>query len=157
MQLNKELHKPINIRQLKAGYTGVALILLLPLLVLIILVLFIGMIINTRRQKAVAARSMEPVYIGNDIRTNRDGEEISSIQSFHKSIQTDEGFIVITDKVTGDHIHRLKCVWLKEEYFDKKVLQNRNEYGRYYWFENYTDATRRFPDAVPCGHCKPHV
>lgn len=62
------------------------------------------------------------------------------IEDFREAKKLNTGFIVITDKITGNVVHKPSCVWVKEDNFIKKVLANNNDNGGYFWIKN-KDAT----------------
>ena len=70
---------------------------------------------------------------GGSSKMSTESREIRSIEDFREAKKLNAGFIVITDKITGNVVHNPSCVWVKEENFIKKVISNNNENGSYYW------------------------
>jgi hypothetical protein len=62
--------------------------------------------------------------------------------------------IVITDTATGTKSHRPECMWVDEQHFVRKVLDNGGRNGRYYAVDSAEEARSSFA-AVPCGICSP--
>jgi len=62
--------------------------------------------------------------------------------------------IVITDNATGNRVHRSDCIWVDEEHFARKVLENGGRNGRYYAVASVEEARRLFASS-PCGVCTP--
>ena len=60
--------------------------------------------------------------------------------------------IVITDSATGNKLHRPECVWVDEQHFVRKVLDNGKRNGRYYAVDSAEDARSSFA-AVACHVC----
>lgn len=70
--------------------------------------------------------------------------QITTLSEFSSYKKAKEGFIVVTDTANGDSIHRCWCKWLKDDYFYKKVIENGNKNGRYFWYDSYEDASSNF-------------
>lgn len=58
------------------------------------------------------------------------------MKQFSEIIEKGEGYIIITDDKTGNHIHRPNCSSVTEENFRKKVLDSKCKEGHYYWIDN---------------------
>jgi len=81
--------------------------------------------------------------------------EIKSEEEFRKLIQKKEGIILITDNVTGDHVHLTTCDNVAEKNFVEKVIANNNKNGRYFWgstTSSFNSASTKF---TACTNCKP--
>lgn len=76
--------------------------------------------------------------------------ELRTMEDFREVKKLDTGFIVITDKLTGNKVHIPSCVWVKEDNFIKKVISNNGDIGSYYWIAN-RDADRW--NATSCRKC----
>lgn len=66
------------------------------------------------------------------------------------------GFVVIVDNKNqeDDKIHYPHCYTVTEEAFIKKVLDNNNDNGNYFYTDTIGEAETEF-DARPCRKCKP--
>ena len=80
--------------------------------------------------------------------------EVSTIRQFRRVTSRDAGYIVITDGAYPAHIHRSDCPWLRERYFEQKVIRSDCRHGRYYWVANKRIARSQL-DAEPCEKCHP--
>ena len=57
--------------------------------------------------------------------------ELRTLAEFHAARNRNER-IYITDHANGDKVHASACSHVKDEYFQKKVVDNSNSNGRYY-------------------------
>jgi hypothetical protein len=78
--------------------------------------------------------------------------EICTIHEFRRFAARDPGFIVITDSAYPAHVHRSDCPWLRERYFEAKVIRNQSRNGNYYWVPS-VGAARSQLGAVRCEKC----
>ena len=80
--------------------------------------------------------------------------KIQTLEEFRKikSLSADE-FIVVIDYATGDTVHIVRCVFVKESDFETKVLENKEKFGEYYHFETYEEAKQRIPSISICKFC----
>ena len=83
----------------------------------------------------------------------KSGSEITTLQEFNK-IKDECGFVIITDKDTGDHIHKTTCRTVKDDKFSEKVISNKKKYGQYFWYDSYSQAQVKYPRILVCKICK---
>jgi len=85
----------------------------------------------------------------------RSGEQITELDEFRRALASEDGVIVIQDRVRPAPIaHRPRCVYVKERWFIEKILSNYGKNGRYYWFTRVESARSRL-GADPCSTCLP--
>ncbi len=80
--------------------------------------------------------------------------EVSTIRQFRRLTSRDAGFIVITDSAYPPRFHTTECPWLRERYFEMKVIRSDCRHGRYYWVANKRIARSQL-GAEPCEKCHP--
>jgi hypothetical protein len=69
--------------------------------------------------------------------------QINEVDVLNQRIIEIFGFIIITDKHTGDKVHMPDCSFVKESSFLKKVKDNKEENGMYYWTSNLIEALEK--------------
>ncbi|MBS4209515.1 hypothetical protein [Bacillus sp. FJAT-50079] len=80
--------------------------------------------------------------------------KITKLEQFEKVKKNGIGYIVITDKPTKTQtLHRSKCPHVDVRNFTKKVIDNREENGSYYWYRDKRVAIQE-RDPVECLVCK---
>jgi hypothetical protein len=79
-------------------------------------------------------------------------KRLDTLEEFREALRR-PGVIVITDASTGTKIHSRTCTYLKEEWFERKVIRGRGRTGRYWWVREARTAQERFPRAVRCAAC----
>jgi len=84
----------------------------------------------------------------------RSVREVRTIREFRRFARRDTGFIVITDSSYPPHVHRPDCAFLRERYFEAKVIRSRGRNGQYYWVPSKSIARSEL-DAQPCEKCRP--
>ena len=70
-------------------------------------------------------------------------KEIKTKAEFEEVVRNNEGYVIITDTVNPDRIHRLPCDYITLGNFEEKVIKNRSKNGHYYWTN----------DIGFCSHC----
>jgi hypothetical protein len=64
------------------------------------------------------------------------------------------GYITITDKPTkAVKVHAVNCPHVSKANFTKKVIENKEENGHYYWMETVKEAISEL-QAEPCLVCR---
>ena len=81
-------------------------------------------------------------------------KEIKTLEEFREIQKKEEGYIVIADIAFPNKIHEPSCSFVKEEYFEEKVIRNRCKNGHYYWVNNVRFAKEQW-NADPCPICNP--
>lgn len=81
-------------------------------------------------------------------------KEILTLEEFDQVISRNTGYIVITDKANQIRIHRVNCKHLRCDWFETKVVTNKNRNGSYYWGADYYGLIMRFAP-LTCSWCKP--
>ena len=71
-------------------------------------------------------------------------KEIETLEEFREIVRKNEGYIVITDIANTNKIHRPSCRWVREEYFEEKVIKNKCRNGHYYWTNNIKFAQKKW-------------
>jgi hypothetical protein len=98
---------------------------------------------------AVTKRASES---GDDMNAGESNwHEIRTVEEFRRVLAEGRGHVVITDNANPNKIHNPSCKWLKEAYFQEKVVENDCRNGHYYWTDDPGFAThewkaRRCPD-----------
>ena len=80
--------------------------------------------------------------------------EVTTIRQFRRLTSRSGGLIVITDGPYPPRVHTTDCSWLRERYFEMKVIRNRCRNGRYFWVPNKRLARSQI-GAEPCEKCHP--
>jgi hypothetical protein len=80
--------------------------------------------------------------------------EVVTIRQFRRLTARSDGLIVITDAAYPPRVHTTDCPWLRERYFEMKVIRNRRRNGRYFWAPNKRLARSQL-GAAPCEKCRP--
>lgn len=79
--------------------------------------------------------------------------QITTIADFERLV-AGSGYITITDKPTKvARVHAVSCPHVSSANFSKKVIENKEENGRYYWTETVHEAISEL-QAEPCLVCK---
>jgi hypothetical protein len=86
-----------------------------------------------------------------------DGEvrELRSVPEFEAAIASGAGLLVVTDRSTPTHVHRIGCAAIQMQHFVTKVVTNGAKRGRYYHSPGMDAITARFRSARCCGVCHP--
>ena len=71
-------------------------------------------------------------------------KEIKTLEEFREIVRKNEGYIVITDIANTNKIHRPSCRWVREEYFEERVIKNKCRNGHYYWTNNIKFAQKKW-------------
>lgn len=80
--------------------------------------------------------------------------KILTVDDFEKIKRNGLGYIVITDKPNSTkRLHRVNCPHIDKNKFIQKVIENKEENGSYYWFEDKLNALNEL-DAEDCLVCK---
>ena len=82
--------------------------------------------------------------------------EITTLEQFKKVKSNKVGFIVIVDNYNQEDnkIHTPDCRTVMEEGFQKKVLNNNNKTGNYFYSDTIEEAKTKI-GARECKICKP--
>ena len=79
---------------------------------------------------------------------------VLSKENFEKLKDAREGYIVITDKPNKtSKLHQVGCPYVNIMSFTKKVVENQEENGSYYWFKDKKEALSE-AKADECLVCK---
>lgn len=70
--------------------------------------------------------------------------EIKTLEEFREGMKKGEGYVVITDTANPNKVHKPSCPWVKEEYFEEKVVQNKCRNGHYYWTDKIDFAKKKW-------------
>jgi len=81
--------------------------------------------------------------------------ELRTLPDFESAVATGLGFLVVTDRSTPTHVHRVKCPAVQVQHFVTKVVTNGGKRGRYYQCEGIDAIQTRFRSARLCGVCHP--
>lgn len=81
--------------------------------------------------------------------------KITSLSEFQRLKLEDVGYVVITRKNAPSHAHSMRCRFVKDDDFQKKIIINKCKNGEYFWFNLITDAINEFPELIGCRHCNP--
>jgi hypothetical protein len=76
--------------------------------------------------------------------------EIRTLEDFRRRKSEGKGYILVTDSANGNKIHSPGCMYVKEEYFTKKVVEGHNKNGRYYWAATKDAASAKAPNTRSC-------
>lgn len=79
--------------------------------------------------------------------------KITSLTEFQRFKSENEGYFVVTRKNAPTHIHLVKCWFVRNDDFYKKVIVNKNKNGEYFWFNLIPEALNEFPELLSCRHC----
>jgi hypothetical protein len=85
-----------------------------------------------------------------------EAKEVLSFDELRRLRLADEGYIVITDAVRPDIIHKVNAKCIKADSFNLKVTLNGRKEGSYYWVDSITTAAHEF-GAKRCKVCKPEL
>lgn len=73
---------------------------------------------------------------------------ITTLPEFERLINS--GFITIVDNLNNTvKVHKVNCHFVSSSNFKKKVIENKEKNGRYYWSENVHKAISEL-QAEPC-------
>jgi len=79
--------------------------------------------------------------------------EITTLDEFRRIKREDNGYMVIIDKPTKNRrIHVPSCSFVKEEYFQTKVIVYGRRNGNYFWTNDLKFAESKW-DATVCNAC----
>jgi hypothetical protein len=78
--------------------------------------------------------------------------EIETMDEFRELKEQGAGYLLITDIVEGNTIHKLDCEHVREDKFQKKVLDEKCKSGNYYLIDDIEGAMQRY-DAELCTKC----
>ena len=81
--------------------------------------------------------------------------ELRTLEEFQAAVATGVGFLVVTDRSTPTHVHRVKCPAVQVQHFVTKVVTNGGKRGRYYHCTSLEAVQTRFRSARFCGVCHP--
>lgn len=76
-------------------------------------------------------------------------QDLRTEDEFRAALYSGRGVIVIVDRPTGKVAHPVACPTLDISHFRKKVIENAQANGAYYWAESLDEA-RRDLGARPC-------
>ena len=78
--------------------------------------------------------------------------EIKKLDEFQDLKSSGMGFLLITDKPTGNVVHSIKCGHVKEEYFKTKVIDEGCKNGNYFLIDDIEGALGQY-NASKCQKC----
>lgn len=84
-----------------------------------------------------------------------DIRELRSLPDFEATVSSGLGLLVVTDRSTPTHVHRVKCPAVQAQHFVTKVVTNGAKRGRYYHCPAIDSIQSRFRSARFCGVCHP--
>lgn len=77
---------------------------------------------------------------------------IQDLETFRRVVEHGKGYLLITDKsLRRQTFHDVRCGFIKEKNFMKKVIDNRSKNGEYFWCEDRSEAKQS--GARPCHWC----
>lgn len=80
--------------------------------------------------------------------------KILTVEDFEKIKRNGSGYILITDKPNSvKWLHRVNCPYVDKKNFIQKIIENKEENGSYYWFEDKFNALNEL-EAEDCLVCK---
>jgi hypothetical protein len=81
--------------------------------------------------------------------------ELRTLAEFDATVAAGVGLLVVTDRSTPTHVHRVKCAAVQAQHFITKVVTNAGKRGRYYHALALDSVQSRFRSARFCGVCHP--